>query len=75
MNRFSDQTIVLFGGTRLTGKSVRLATEFLNEFSIPVAPGATIGEVRVHGFQIPVVRTRGRGRWVQVGKGIEYSAS
>lgn len=73
-DRFSNQRIVLSNGTVLTGKNVRRISRRRFQALGGGDEGVTLGDVRVNGREIPVIRLRGRGGWRQAGTGSEYSA-
>lgn len=74
-DRFSNQRIVLSNGTVLTGKSVRRISRRRFQALGGGDEGVTLGDVRVNGREIPVIRLRGRGGWRQAGGGTSYDAS
>ncbi len=77
-DRFSNQRVVLSDGTILTGKNVRIVSSgrFIDLGGNNAgASSRTIGDVRVNGVEIPVVRLRGRGGWRQAGNGSSYDAT
>ncbi len=73
-DRFSGQRIVLSDGTILTGKNVRRISSTRFGFLGGTGSARTLGDVRVGGKEIPLIRLRGRGGWRQSGTGTSYDA-
>ncbi len=77
-DRFSNQRVVLSDRTVLIGKNVRIVSgiRFIELGGTHAdTHSKTIGDVRVNGVEIPVVRLRGRGGWRQAGNGSSYNAN
>ena len=74
-DRLANQTIVLRSGAVVKGKNIRLVST--SRFFSMGGFGRnlnrkTLGDARVDGWEIPVVRVRGRNRWRQAGWGDPY---
>lgn len=74
--RIQNQTVTLLDGTKVTGKTIRRASDILFErLSAQIANSKTLGTAKVNGFEIAVQRGRGRnGPWYQVGVGRRNNA-